>query len=257
MPSETSKSHKLVKKGDKAVFMFRLNVKPECKGWLNFDLRALPDRQGLLKALKNDSEKPLTHALLESEAEKLSQPILLGQSIPVFVAEDIVVAVPAEIALRPFEIGNESFYLWLPEERFGMGIVAESFKALKKSAAANQFRSAAAACSLIINKLKGTKAGLRAEPTQQEVFEIPNSVAINLLELNHATFSFLENKESKSLQILMEKVKSTYIKAFACFNMAMTRNRTKDGKARAKLLEKAIELIPTWPKARKLLEELK
>ncbi len=257
MPPEPARTHKIIKKGDKAVFMFRLNVKPECHGWLNFDLRARPDSKGLLEAIQIHANKPLSKAILASEIEKLEKAILLGQSIPVFVAEDIVVGVTREIALRPFAVDGNSFYVWLPEERFGTGIVAETFKALKKSASANQFRSAAAACSLIINKLKGQKAGLRAEPAHGEIFEIPNSVAVNLLELNHATFSALENSKHKRLQELTENMKSGYIKAFACFNLAMNKLKANKKPEGIALLKKAVELIPTWPKAQKLLEEIK
>lgn len=250
------KEHKLVKKGDKAVFLFRLQVDNECKGWLNFDLRARPDEKGMLAAIAELEAKPLTNKVLENEIMKLKQPIMLGQSLPVFVAPDIAIGVTAEIAFRPFTLAEQSVYLWLPEERFGTGIKAESFKALKKAVDAGQHRSAAAACTLIINKLAGDKAGLKAEPRQGEVFEIPGSVAIDLLTLNRATFIALEKGDSTELKQLSEQLKSGYVKAFACFNLARICIGKKD-KAKAKaLLKQALELIPTWPVAAVLQEKM-
>ena len=251
------KKRELIKSGDKAVFMFRLHVKAPKNGWLNFDLRARPDKNDLQKRLDEFQDKPLTLEILKSEIEKMEQPVMLGQSLPIFLAEDIALSTMAVMAFRPYYFEKNCFYLWLPEERFGTGILAESMKALNKAAEAGQYRSAAAACNLVVNRLESSNTGLKASLAESETIEIPAQFAIEMLKINQAIFNYFEKSDESRLKEMVNSLKPGLNKAFACFNMAQIfRQQGQKQKAR-KWVEIALEIVPTWPEAKHLNEALK
>lgn len=251
------KSKEKIKMGERYVFMFRLQVKPESAGWLNFDLRARPDREGLLTEIAKDSSQPLTQELRKSEAAKIEVPMMLGQSIPVMVSKDIAISATPAMTCRRFDAKQKALYLWLPEERMATGIVAETFKAMKKAFDSGQYKSAAAAGTLIINKLQSAKDSLKATPEDGVTLEIPARMAEELLRINRGTFLALENSDVSELESLCENYGSGYAKAFACYNLASFKHEKKETKAALALIEKALKIIPTWPAAKDLKNSLK
>ncbi len=251
-----AKSRKLLKAGESAVFLFRLTVKGPAHGWLDFDLQARPDSDGLLQQIARMKDKPLTVEILRDEAAHLNHPIKLGRSIPIVISNDLAISLPPEMtfSLTPTPAGT--LYLWLPRERFSTGIIAESLKAMNRAAETGQFKSAAAACTLIINRLSASKDSLKAETRPGETIEIPGKNIIEMLKVNRAAFSSLEKGNAGELKDLLESLKPSYTKAFAHFNLARILEK-KDKKTAQNQIEQALNIISTWPEAISLKKHFK
>ena len=83
---------KTLKKGEKVIFLHKINVKPGFAGWLELDIRAMPDRDGLLElAARNHAKEPLTRKIVEEEIKTISQPLFIGISVPVLLNDDIAI----------------------------------------------------------------------------------------------------------------------------------------------------------------------
>ncbi|MFZ5952477.1 MAG: hypothetical protein ACOYXC_17380 [Candidatus Rifleibacteriota bacterium] len=251
-----AKGRERLKAGESAVFLFRLSVKGPAHGWLDFDLQARPDADGLLQQIAKISGKPLTAEILRDEVAHLNQPIKIGQSIPIVVSNDIALNLTPEMTFSLTSTPAGGLYLWLPKERFSTGIVAESLKAMNKAVETGQFKSAAAACTLVINRLNASKENLKAETRPGETIEIPGKTMIEMLKVNRATFSDLDKKDAGELKSLIDSLKPSYSKAFAHFNLSRILVK-KDNRQAQLQIEQALKIIPTWPEAASLKKHLK
>lgn len=251
------RTKEIINAGDKAVFLFRLHVKPEISEWIECDLRAQPDQDGLRKLVETMKDKPLTMEILQNEVNSTTQPVLLGKSFPIFVAEDIAMGTTAEMAFRPsLEHNGKKFYIWLPPETLGAGITSEAFKALRNSVRSGNYKSAISACNLIIRRTESNKQPLTMTKGAGETFVIPDKVALEMLLANRAIFALLDNPESKELSELAGKIKPCYSRAFIYFNLAQSLSSGSKKVEALDWVKKALVEIPSWPTAQKLKKSL-
>jgi hypothetical protein len=251
------KEKSLLAAGDKAVFIFRLQIEPEVSAWINFDLRAQPDQDDLRKVVSAKNFKALTSEILNKEIESMNKPVAIGRTLPIFVAEDIALAVTREMAFRPaIKHKNRKLYIWLPNGPVGQGIAAETFRALQNAVTAGNYRSAVAACKLLVRKLSEKNEPLVMEKSKDEKFMIPASVAREMLQADQALFEALESQNYDKLKSFADAMKPAYSRGFVYFNHAQLLLSAKQNSEALKWFRKAAKDIPSWPEADRMIKSL-
>ncbi|GAB4267764.1 MAG: hypothetical protein Kow0029_02510 [Candidatus Rifleibacteriota bacterium] len=239
--------------GEKVIFMFRFQVKPDLHAWIDLDLRARPNPEDLQKKAFGQNLPPLSAEILRNEINSIKKPILLGKPFPIYVSRDIAIcATPQMIFKQKLEINGHKFYVWLPEENIGSGLTAETFKALRSAFDSKNYRSAAAACSLLIKRLGKEKEPLKFAPEKESSFSVPVRTAIEMLEADNALFSALASGNAEELLNYAARVKPSYASAFAYFNSAMMMKLKGKKDIARKWVERALVEVPAWPAAEAL-----
>ena len=258
LPDNTHKKQSM-KKGEKAVFMHKINIKPNFAGWCEVDLRAQPDKKELIELIGSvHANEQATRAILEAEAQTISQPIFIGNSMPLLLRDDIAICTAKETAFRPdFKSDNHEFYVWHPESGTGTGLTAELLKAFSAALSAGNVKNALSTAETLIRKLKGSKDPLKLEKANGESFMIPAEVAIALIEADTLTLSAVVNKDTESLQKALMAMKPGYTRPFLMFNLGnLYASLKKNDKAKT-YIKQALDAIESWPLAKKQLENLK
>ncbi|MGM0601244.1 MAG: hypothetical protein ACQETH_15650 [Candidatus Rifleibacteriota bacterium] len=249
------RNRKIIQAGDKASFLFRFQVEPPLDTWFDCDLRAMPDPRGLTRAVEKENNDALTHKVKMDQIKAIKEPIKIGTTFPVFVRDDIAQTTTAQLAFRP-EIKHcgRDLYLWLPENSVGKGITGETLKALKKSTKSLKFKSAVAACDLLIRKFSNRTEPVVIQTGPQETFEIPVKVAIQLIEGNRITLKALRDKNIQVMKNTIDNMEPKFYRPYVCFNLAQFLLVHDFKEEAAKWLEIALNDIPSWSKAEELLE---
>lgn len=249
----------VVKAGDKAHFIFRLNVKSGLNDWIECDLRARPNQKELRALVAQIEGKPLSKEIMQNEINSITKQIQLGKSIPIFIAKDIALSTTAEMAFRPeLEVKGKKFYVWFPPDNLGAGITPETFKALRNSVRAGNFHSAIAACDLLIRRLEKNEQSISISKSKGEKFMIPAKVAQEMVKANKAIFEALKNADSSELIQFAKSMKPSYTRAFVYFNLAQILSISKRNTEALDWINNAMLEVPAWPEARrvkKLLEK--
>ncbi len=252
-----TKKRELLEPQDKAIFIFRLQVPETLSSWLDIDLRAQPDKEGLKNQIAKFTDKPLTVKVLNDELKSLNAPIMLGKSIPVFVANDIALSATSELTFRPeIEINGHKFYIWLPPANFGSGLTKESFKALKNALKSGNFKAAIAASKLLSRRIEKHEKPIAAKKDNGDTFIIPTPVLKQVLEANMALLqSLAANNDSKPLQKHVKNAIPSFSRPFLLFNLGQIYNMHQQDAEAHKYLQMALKDIPAWPLAKKLIKE--
>jgi hypothetical protein len=215
----------------------------------------MPDPEGLTLAVKKEKNDELTRKIKMSEIAAIKEPIKIGTTFPVFVRDDIALSTTAQLAFRP-EIKHcgRDLYLWLPEKSIGKGITAETLKALKKSTKSSNFKSAVAACDLLIRKFSNRTEPVVIQTGPEETFAIPAKVALQLIEGNKITLKALRDKNIQVMKNTIDNMEPKFYRPYVCFNLAQFLLVHDFKEEATKWLEIALYDIPSWSKAKELLE---
>ncbi len=252
MKAET-RERKILKPGDKAVFIHRLNIKPEFYGWLEVDLRAQPDQEQMIELVKKiHASEPVASAILQEEAKAITQPIYIGTSMPVLVRKDIALSSSEEMAFRPdLKVNKSDFYLWYPPSGIGRGITAESLREFDKAIRMANHGRAVAAANLILKKFADLSESLSLEKADGETFMIPYGILSDMINANLLTLKAIETRNPDELAEMVKTMRPGFTRPFLFFNLGSIYeilNRKKDA---ADAFKKAQEDIPAWPAAEK------
>lgn len=250
---------KTLKKGDKALFMHKINVKPGFAGWLELDIRAMPDRDGLLElAASKHAKEPLTLRIIEEEIKTISQPLFIGISLPVLLNDDIAISTMPEATFRnDFEVDGSKYYLWYPPEGLGKGITAEGLKAYSAAIRSGSLPRSESAAKMLLRRFETNSQPITFEKEKGETFMLPTTVAADLIEANQLTLQAVTKQRSEELIRRLATMKPVYTRPFLYYNLALLENNLKKKAAAIKYLEMALTDLPAWPLAEKLLKKLK
>jgi hypothetical protein len=247
---------KVVSANDTAIFLFNLQAGNNKNGWIDIDLKARPDKTGLKKQVNKIVGQPLSKELMLNEIKKMNAPVLLGTSIPFFINDDIAIGTTADMAFKPvLSIENRKIYLWLPPENIDSGLTAESFKAFQKAIDSQNYSSAIAACKLLLRRLDQKNKPIEINKKNGEKFLIPVKVLKEILIVNHATLSLIDKRIDTELKSAVDSTKTSFIKAFAMFNLGQFYLQKKETNKGYELIEMAISEVPSWPLAKNIIQE--
>ncbi|KAF1083336.1 MAG: hypothetical protein GQF41_0114 [Candidatus Rifleibacterium amylolyticum] len=250
---------KTLKKGEKVLFMHKVNVKPGFAGWFELDIRAMPDREDLLKlAASQHTNEPLTRKIVEEEIKTIAQPMFIGISIPVLLNDDIAISTMPEASFRnDYEVDGRKYYLWYPPEGLGKGITAEGLKAYSAAIRSGSLARSESAAKMLIRRFETNKEPVAIEKADGETFMLPAAVTADLIEANQLTVQAVTNKRPEELARRLATMKPGYTRPFLYYNLAMLENSRKKNAQAIKHLEQALSDLPAWPLAEKFLKKLK
>jgi PHD/YefM family antitoxin component YafN of YafNO toxin-antitoxin module len=250
---------KTLKKGEKTLFMHKINVKPGFAGWIELDIRAMPDRDGLLElAAKNHAKEPLTLKIVEEEIKTISQPLFIGTSLPVLLSDDIAISTMPEATFRnDFEADDCKYYLWYPPEGLGKGITAEGLKVYSTAIRSGSLTKSESAARMLLRRFETNSEPITIEKKNGETFMLPTAVAADLIEANQLTLQAVTSKRSEELARRLATMEPVYTRPFLYYNLAILENSLKKKTPAIKHLEQALSDLPAWPLAEKLLKQLK
>jgi hypothetical protein len=250
---------KVLKKGEKVLFMHKINVNSGFAGWFELDVRAMPDRDGLLElAASKHAKEPLTLKIVEEEIKTISQPMFIGMSIPVLLNDDIAISTMPEASFRnDFEAGGSKYYLWYPPEGLGKGITAEGLKVYSTAIRSGSLTKSESAARMLMRRFETNKEPITVEKGNGETFMLPAAVAADLIEANQLTLQAVTSKRPEELIRRLATMKPVYTRPFLYYNLAVLENSLKKKAPAIKHLEQALSDLPAWPLAEKLLKQLK
>ena len=246
-------------RGDKTVFMHKISVKPGFSGWFELDVRAQPEKSGMLALVAGTHAKePLTRKILEEEVNTINQPIYIGTSLPVLLRDDAALSTMPEAAFNnAYEQNDRKYYLWYPPESMGKGITAEGLKVYSAALHTASLSKADSAARMLLRKLENDKEALVIEKAGGETFMLPAMVACELINANQLTMRAVTSKKPEIITEYLTAMQPGYTRPFLYYNLALLENSLKKRAQAIKSLESALADQPAWPLAEKLLKKLK
>jgi len=251
------RERKILKKGDKAVFLHRVSIKPDYYGWVEIDLRAMPDQTELLELVrKTHAGEPITARILEEEAKTVSQPITIGTSLPLLLRNDIAIGSSEEMAFKPeYKSGKRVFYMWYPPSGIGKGITAEGIKAFDSALRLGNLVKAEAAANMLVKKFTNFDEPLTLEKDDGESFAIPAKMAIELINADMLSLRAICSNSTPELEKSLEAMKPGFTRPFLYFNLGVLYENNKDFIKAQNAFKKALADLPVWPMALKKIEK--
>lgn len=256
LPKELSqqadlRERKILKKGDKAVFLHRISIKPDYYGWVEIDLRAMPDQTELLELVrKTHANEPVTATILEAEVKTVSQPITIGTSLPILLRNDIAIGSSEEMTFKPeYKAGQKVFYMWYPPVGIGKGITAEGIKAFDTALRLGNLVKAEAAANMLIKKFTNFDEPLTLEKDNGESFAIPARMVIELINADMLSLRAICNNSTTELEKSLEAMQPGFTRPFLHFNLGVLYENNKDVARAQNAFKKALADLPVWPMA--------
>lgn len=248
-----TRERKILKPGDKAVFIHRLSIKADYCGWIEVDLQAQPDQDEMTELVKKThANEPIAAAILLEEAKAINQPIHIGTSMPILVRKDIAFSSSQEVAFKPeLKVNKSDFYLWYPPAGIGRGIAAETLRAFDSALRMAHPGRAESAAKLILKRFEGNSEPLTLEKDNGETFMIPANMVTELINANLATLRAIEKRDPAELAELVKTMRPGFTRPFLQFNLGSLYEMLNRKKDAAEAFKKAVEDIPAWPMAAK------
>jgi tetratricopeptide (TPR) repeat protein len=243
------RERKILKKGDKAVFMHRLNAKAGFSGWIEIDLRAQPDQIELLELVKKThADAPITGKILEEEAKAVNQPIPIGVSLPIMLRSDLAMSCSPEMAFRAeHKAGRQCYYMWYPPDGIGKGITAEGIRAFVAAIKLNSLVKAEAAAAMLIKKFQTYDEPLTLEKENDEKFAIPGKMVIELINANMLTLRAIVGNNTAELEAAIANMKPGFTRPFLLYNLGELYSAANQKAKAAECFRKALADLPVWP----------
>lgn len=251
------RERKILKKGDKAVFFHRISVKPDYYGWIEIDLRAMPDQVELLELVrKTHANEPITAKILEEEAKTVVQPISIGTSFPLLLRKDIAIGSSEEMTFKAeYKAGQKVFYMWYPPAGIGKGITAEGIKAFDAAVRLGNLVKAEAAANMLVKKFTSFDEPLVLEKDNGESFAIPARMAIDLINADMLSLRAICSNTTTELEKSLETMPASFIRPFLYFNLGVLYENNKDFARAQGAFKKALTDLPVWPMALEKVEK--
>lgn len=245
--------------GDKVVFMHKVNARIGFSGWLELDVRAMPNREELSKlAAEKHKNEPLTRQIVEEEIRTIENPIYIGTSLPVLLREDAALSTMPEAAfVATSDKAGRTWYFWYPPEAMGKGITGEGLKAYAAALRANSLERSESAAKMLLRRFDTNKDELRIDKSKSESFSMPSEIATSLIKANQLTLRARNARNPQIISRELSAMKPGYTRPFLYYNLAVLENSLKNHDNAVKHLEHAIKDLPAWPLAKKLLKKLK
>ncbi|EKD82055.1 MAG: hypothetical protein ACD_39C01501G0002 [uncultured bacterium] len=246
-------------KGDKAVFLHKVNVKEGFAGWFELDVRAQPEQSEMLALVaEKHAKEPLTCKILEEEIRTIEQPIYIGTSLPVLLRKDVALnTVPEAAFSNDLEQSDRKYYLWYPPEGLGKGITAEGLKTYSAALRTASLAKSESAARMLLRKIETSNEPIGIEKTDGETFMLPAKVAADLISANQLTMRAVTGAKPEILQKHLNTMQPGYSRPFLYYNLAVLESSLKKRALAIKYLETALAEQPAWPLAEKLLKQLK
>lgn len=247
----------VLKKGEKAVFLHRLTLKPGFSGWIEIDLRAQPSQEELLQLVQQMHDKePVTAKVLEEEIKYIVQPITIGTSLPITLRQDIAISAAEELLFKTdTNSANRNFYLWYPPAGIGKGIAAESIKSFDGAIRTGNIKTAEAVANMLIKRFASSDEPLVLEKAGDENFMIPAKMVIELLNADMIIMRAIASQDSQELEKFINNMKPGFIRPFLNFNLGLLHEKQKAKDKAVEAFQKALKDIPAWPAARNKIKK--
>lgn len=255
--SLSEQTESLIKKGQSRTFIFKLTAAPNTNGWLLADLHALPDKSGLLSLVESQTKPRLAKTLILQQIADINKPIQIGRSVLVCLRSDIAAASADELLFKP-GLNNESgeYYLWYPPSGLAAGITREALSLFNSGLVGANVRKAEAAGKMLASKLEKDKLNLMLAKGEDETLSIPYKTVIELINADMAVMNAVSSNDCKPLEAYLSGDLSDLTKPFILYNLAVLQSSLNKKKLAKQSLESALKIIPSWPKAKKLLRRL-